>query len=230
MNPETDAERLPEWGIALAKSLDSELVGHPTVAFNTVSSTNDIAKELALHGAPDGLAVVARSQTQGRGRRGRTWVSRPDQAVYLSVLLRPQQWKAQDATWLGVLGGVATAEAVAAAGVESLLIKWPNDVLVRNRKIGGVLVEPRVGDEVLAFAVIGIGINVSQMQEDWPDELRDVATSCHAEGAIVDRDAVIRHALSRLDQGYRALLAGERQSLLDAWSRWSGSARLPVLD
>lgn len=229
MTPETDAQRLPDWGKALAVSLASEVVGHPTVAFDSVTSTNDIAKDLALHGAPDGLAVVARSQTQGRGRRGRAWISLPDQAVYLSVLLRPP-WKAQEATWLGVLGGIAAAEAVAEAGVPELLIKWPNDVLVRGRKIGGVLVEPRVGDDDLAFAVLGIGINVAQRPDEWPEELRAIATSCAGEGVRVERDRMIRLTLQRLDHWYRALLAGERQSLLDAWSRWSGSAQLPVLD
>jgi len=229
MNTDADAQRLPEWGIALAQSLESEIVGHPTIAYDTVTSTNDIAKDLALHGAPDGLAVVARSQSQGRGRRGRTWVSLPDQAVYLSVLLRPP-WKAQEATWLGVLGGVAAAEAVAEAGVAELLIKWPNDVLARGRKIGGVLVEPRIGDDALAFVVLGIGINVSQEAGSWPEDLETIATSCAGEGVSVSRDEMIRRTLLRLDHWYRMLLAGERSTLLDAWSKWSGSAQLPAVD
>lgn len=218
-----------EWARALSAALPTEIVGHPLVAYRAVDSTNDVAKDLALHGGPDGLTVVARTQTHGRGRRGRAWVSFRDQAVYLSVLLRPP-WKSDEVTWLGVLGGVAAAEAVAAVGVPNLEIKWPNDVLCRGRKIGGVLVEPRLGDERLAFAVLGVGINVLQTNADWPDDLKPVATSCAAEGSNATCDDVSRAFLGRLDDWYRRLLQGERQSLLEAWSRWSGSPALPELD
>lgn len=221
--------RLEDWEAALRSGLQSEIVGHPLVAYAQVDSTNDVVKEMALHGAPDGLTVVARHQVKGRGRRGRQWYSAPGQAVCLSVLLRPP-WKAGDVTWLGVLGGVAAAEAIANVGVRNLLIKWPNDVLAGGLKIGGVLVEPRLGDDDLSFAVVGIGINVRDRVGDWPPELRDIATSCAGMGADVSCDDVVRALLHSLDDWYRRLLQGEREGLLEAWSRWSGSAQLPVLD
>lgn len=225
----TDWERLPEWESRLRAGLNTEVVGHPLVAYGAVSSTNDVLKELALKGAPDGLTVVATHQTNGRGRRGRTWVSCPGQAVYLSVLLRPE-WPGADVTWLGVLGGVAAAEAASVLGVKELLIKWPNDVLARGRKLGGVLVEPRLGDEHIDFAVLGIGFNVQQQPEDWPGELRDTATSCLAEGVEVASDLVVRTLLEQLDRWYRPAGKDHRTELLSAWSRWSGTDRMPQLD
>ncbi|HMP76030.1 MAG TPA: biotin--[acetyl-CoA-carboxylase] ligase [Kiritimatiellia bacterium] len=229
MDAKLEAQRDREWESALAFRLETEQVGRPLVAFNTVGSTNDVAKQLAELHAPDGLTVVAREQEVGRGRRGRSWVSFPGQAVYLSIVLRPP-WTAGEISWLGVLGGVAAASALHQIGVPGLSIKWPNDVLVRGRKLGGVLVEPRLGEDRMAFAVLGIGINVSQQSTDWPDELREIATSCAAEGVETQCDDVIRSVLHWVDTWYGTLLHGGHQTLLEEWSRWSGSDRLPVLD
>lgn len=230
MDPELEKQRAPEWASELSFRLETETVGHPLVAFEEVGSTNDVAKYLAIQNAPDGLTVVARNQTGGRGRRGRVWVSFPGQAVYLSVLLRPPSWPAGEVSWLGVLGGVAAANALHELGVANLRIKWPNDILVDNRKIGGVLVEPRLGEGNLAFAVLGIGINVHQQRSEWSDDLKEIATSCLAEGISVTCDAVIRRTLRWIDTWYGTLLNGGQKALLDDWARWSGSDRMPVLD
>lgn len=230
MEPELDRQRAPQWAFDLYPQLDTEVVGHPLLAFNEVGSTNDVAKQMALNNAPDGLAIVARAQTGGRGRRGRAWACFPGRAVYLSVLLRPPTLPPEEVSWLGILGGIAAANALHESGVKNLRIKWPNDVLVNGKKIGGVLVEPRLGEGKVSFAVIGIGLNVMQEVSEWPEELRDIATSCAAEGAAVSCDAVICRTLHWLDQWYAALLNGRQQSLLDHWARWSGSDRMPVLD
>ncbi len=227
MNP--NWKRLPDWEQRLASGLGTEVIGHPLVAIESLPSTNDAVKELALTGAPDGLAVVAAHQTAGRGRRGRTWVSCPGQAVYVSVLLRPE-WPAGDVTWLGVLGGVAAARAAEELGLRDLVIKWPNDVLVRGRKLGGVLVEPRMGDDQIDFAVLGIGFNVLQQPVDWPAELIDSATSCRMEGVETTCDAVIQALLRNLDYFYQPGSEKHRTELIAAWSRWSGSERMPQLD
>lgn len=230
MDPELDKQRAPDWAFALYPQLDTEIIGHPLLAFNEVGSTNDIAKQMALKNAPDGLAIVARAQTEGRGRRGRTWVCFPNRAVYLSVLLRPPNLPPEEVSWLGILGGLATANALHECGVKNLRIKWPNDVLVNGKKIGGVLVEPRLGEGKVAFAVIGIGVNVMQETEEWPEELRDTATSCAVEGSGVSCDDVICRTLQWVDKWYDALLNGKQQTLLDDWARWSGSDQMPVLD
>ncbi len=229
MDPELERMRDAGWEKDLAYRLETDRIGRPLLAFQEVGSTNDVAKQLALHHAPDGLVVVARNQTGGRGRRGRAWVSFPRQAVYLSLVLRPE-WAAGDVGWLGVLGGVAAADALHEIGVPRIRIKWPNDILVGERKIAGVLVEPRVGEGRLDFAVLGIGLNVAQRSDEWPPELAAIATSCAAEGVTVTCDEVIRHTLRWVDTWYGALLSGGQQALLDEWSRWSGSDQMPVLD
>ena len=197
-------------------------IGRHILNFDEVTSTNDIAKREAEQGAEEGLVVVAQKQTAGRGRRGRGWVSRPGLGVYLSVVLRPQ---ATDAASIAILGGVATAEAMRNFGLEGVTIKWPNDVLANGRKIAGVLVEPRMGQGRVEFAVLGIGVNVRHTEVDWPDELKNVATSLLREGRDVECDVVISALLKSLDEHY-----AKPEALLDAWSRWSGSPRPPVID
>lgn len=230
MDVALEKQRLPQWAFALYPKIETDVVGHPLLAFDEVSSTNDVAKHFALKSAPDGLAVIARNQTTGRGRRGRSWLSFPGQAVYLSVLLRPPELAAHEVSWLGILGGVAAANALHELGVANLSIKWPNDVLVNGRKIGGVLVEPRLGEEKIAFAVVGIGLNVLQPHTAWPQEIRDIATSCRTEGVLVTCDDVICCALRWIDYWYDNFMKGKHQALLDDWARWSGSDRMPVLD
>ncbi len=230
MDPELDKQRRPNWAFSLREGLETEVIGQPILAFEEVGSTNDVAKQMALQNAPDGTVVVAHNQTGGRGRRGRVWASFPNQAVYLSVLLRPPAWPPGEASWLGILGGLAAANALQDLGVRNLRIKWPNDVLVNRRKIGGILVEPRLGEGALAFAVLGMGINVQQAQEAWPEELRSIATSCAMEGVATGCDDVIRAALLWVDRWYSHLLKGERQALMDDWSRWGGTDQMPILD
>ena len=198
------------------------LIGHRILSFDEVASTNDVAKAEAERGAEEGLVVVAASQTKGRGRRGRGWVSRPGLGLYFSVVLRPQT---PDAESVAILGGVATAEAMAGFGLQGVTIKWPNDVLVAGRKIAGVLVEPRMGKDRVEFAILGIGVNVRHAANDWPPELKDIATSLLGEGFELQPDAVLAAVLESLDRHY-----ANPGSLLEAWSRWSGSGRPPVID
>lgn len=222
-------KRMPAWECALNEALGRGPGGHPVVAYEEVSSTNDVAKELALKGAPDGLVVVADHQSSGRGRRGRVWVACPGKAVYWSVLLRPA-WPASEVTLLGVLGGVVAVDAARELGVTELRIKRPNDVLARGRKLSGVLVEPRLGEDRIDFAVVGIGFNVAQDESDWPADLRATATSCRAEGCRVTCDDVIQALVRSLDRWYRPELEAGRVALLEAWSRWSGTEQRPQLD
>lgn len=223
------SERCTDIEERLKEGLSTATVGHPLLVCRSVASTNDVAKDLALKGAPDGLTVLSIDQTAGRGRRGRTWVSFGEKAVYMSVVLKPE-WPAADVTWLGVLGGVAVAGALHELGVRNLSIKWPNDVLVGSRKIAGVLVEPRLGEEDLAFAILGMGVNVGQQSADWPEDLRTIATSCREQGIDVTWDDVIRALVRSVDAWYAKSGDESRKDLLDAWSAWSGSSALPVLD
>jgi BirA family biotin operon repressor/biotin-[acetyl-CoA-carboxylase] ligase len=168
------------------------------VTLDEVGSTMDEARVLARAGALPGTAVVADHQTAGRGRFGRGWVSPPGLGLHASWVVRPalpiDRW-----TLIPLLAGVAVAEAVRArTGVEATL-KWPNDLLVGARKLGGILVEA----EVPEFLVVGLGINVSHLE--LPEELRETATSLALEGAV------------RLDRAdlFAATLAGFARALAD---------------
>lgn len=145
------------------------------VHLSQVDSTNDYAKKLAEKGAPQGTVVVADCQTGGRGRRGRTFHSPEKMGVYLSVILRPKA-KAEEIMHLTCAVAVAMVDAVYNASGIAPKIKWINDLLWGNRKLGGILTELSVkpnGD--VDYAIVGIGINC--LQREFPEEIRDMATS-----------------------------------------------------
>jgi BirA family transcriptional regulator, biotin operon repressor / biotin---[acetyl-CoA-carboxylase] ligase len=146
------------------------------VVHEELRSTQDLVRNLALAGEPEGLAAVALRQTAGRGRMGREWVSPPEKNLALSLLLRPDI-PPQQGPLTGLAASYAAAEALARLGGINAELKWPNDVIVNGRKIAGILLEARITDERLDFVVIGLGLNLNSELLDFPSELRDKATS-----------------------------------------------------
>lgn len=146
--------------------------------YNTIDSTNTRAKEMATLGAPHGTVLVAGHQTQGRGRMGRSFSSPKDLGVYLSVILRPNCAAAQ-LMHLTCAAAVAMCDAVADAANVRPGIKWINDLVVGNKKLGGILTELSLapGSDRVEYAIIGIGINCCQTPADFPEEIRGIATS-----------------------------------------------------
>ncbi|HLQ67754.1 MAG TPA: biotin--[acetyl-CoA-carboxylase] ligase [Candidatus Limnocylindrales bacterium] len=186
-------------------------LGVPVEFRASVSSTNDEILRRAAEGAPEGLVIAADQQTAGRGRQGRSWWDAPGNSLLFSVLLRPSIPLARFPL-LGIAMACAVAEAGSEAAGEPLSVKWPNDVLHVGRKLCGVLAEARPGGaaggpggpgHVLA---IGTGINVNQRAGEFPDELRDRATSLReaAGGRVLDRRAILADLLARFD-AYRRL-------------------------
>jgi len=181
----------------------------------TVGSTNDFLKDRAREGAPGWSAVVAERQTGGRGRRGRPWLSPPSN-LFLSLLLRPEL-PAGSAGLLPLAAGVAAADAAREWGVEARL-KWPNDVLVRDRKLGGVLVEATTAAEGLDAVVVGVGVNLSLDPAAAPPALRGTITSVRAENGLAPGPAVAAAAvLDRLAVWYDALARDGPPAVLAAW-------------
>ncbi len=222
-------QRDPAWEQALQQRLDTRNLGHPLLAFHEVTSTSDLVKDLAIEGAPEGLTVVARTQQSGRGRRGRPWISLPDKGVYLSLLFRPRL-KPHDMGWLAILGGVAVAELLDRQGLRDIAIKWPNDILVRGRKIAGILVERRIGDQDIEFVVVGIGVNLDHAAADWQGTPLDgLATSCRMEGVTVSRDDAIIGLLDPLEKMYEIIRRENRDEVFRLWSRWGGGPGIPPI-
>jgi BirA family biotin operon repressor/biotin-[acetyl-CoA-carboxylase] ligase len=184
--------------LELRPLLNTHDLGHAIHHFEVISSTNDHARDLAEQGAAHGEVVVAESQTGGRGRRGRPWVSPPGRNVYLSVVLRPDLPPAR-VTELTLLTSVAICDALRQANVPAE-IKWPNDVLVGGRKIAGILTELASEPERVHWVVVGIGVNVNATEADFPEELRPIATSVRIErGEPAPRALFVAACLTALE-------------------------------
>lgn len=182
-------------------------IGRAIHLFRTVDSTNDEAMALAARGALEGTVVIADAQERGRGRMGRSWTSPPGVGVYLSVILRPAI-QPHDAPALSLLGAVAVAEAIEEVAGVAAGVKWPNDLIVRGRKVGGILGEVAAETSHLHYVVLGIGINVNQTEASFEGELRHTATSLRIEaGRLVDRTAMIRSLCESLDRWYNCFLS-----------------------
>lgn len=165
----------------------------------SIASTNDEAHRLAEEGAAHGEAVIAEEQSEGRGRRGRTWVSPPGKSLALSVVLRPTLPPAR-APELTLVAAVAVCETARDRGAPTAAIKWPNDVECGGRKLAGLLTELRADADRIAHVVIGIGVNLNAEERDFPPELRPLATSLRIEsGALVPRGLFCARLLGRLE-------------------------------
>lgn len=194
-----DLDRPPLRARALDRALSGD--GWRVQVLAETDSTNAVVAERARAGEPAGLVVVAESQTAGRGRLDRSWVSPPRAGLTFSVLLRPDPALL---AWQSLLGGVAVARAVREVAQVDAVLKWPNDVLVDGKKLCGLLAEVPVSGAV----VLGIGLNVTTRADELPHA---GATSLQLVGAVtVDREpllkAVLRHLARPADRGdYRAL-------------------------
>jgi BirA family transcriptional regulator, biotin operon repressor / biotin---[acetyl-CoA-carboxylase] ligase len=164
-------------------------------------STNSDVLAMARAGAPEWTVLVAGHQTEGRGRLGRSWVEPPGTSLIVSVLLRPGV-DPSAAPMLTLAAGLALAEASRSATGLDVGCKWPNDLVVGDRKLAGILAEAAVEGGRLGHVVIGAGLNMSQRREDFPPELRDSATSVVVEGRTPDGAAILRGYLSRLRELY----------------------------
>ena len=182
-----DLDRPPLAPQPLQRALEPE--GWRVEVLATTPSTNAVVAERARAGEPAGLVVVAEQQTAGRGRLDRSWVSPPRSGLTFSVLLRPA---GGPSGWLPLLAGVAIARALRTQAQVDAWLKWPNDVLVDDRKVCGVLAEVPVAGAV----VVGIGLNVTTRREELPVE---TATSLRLAGAATtDRDTLLRAVLREL--------------------------------
>jgi BirA family transcriptional regulator, biotin operon repressor / biotin---[acetyl-CoA-carboxylase] ligase len=187
------------------------MIATPRVHHRTTDSTNERAKELALAGAPHGTLVTADEQTAGRGRQGRVWVAPAGKALLMSVVLR-DLGTAQ--AYLPLAAAVAVCEACEQSAPVRCTIKWPNDVWVDGRKLAGILLEGRPQE---GWAVLGIGLNVSIAEDEFPEELRGLATSLGAAAAGPGRPPSPGEVLDRLLRALDARVAAAPDEIVSAW-------------
>jgi len=200
--------------------LKSKVIGAEILVFEETASTNDVIEHLAKSGGREGLVVFAESQTRGRGRRGRTWVSPRGKGLWFSVLLRPTL-PPTAASRITVAASVAVARAIRESCGVDARIKWPNDVMVNGKKLAGVLTELRAEADEIFLAILGIGIDVNCGREDFQDALSGIATSLELEtGREHDRVALAACVLAALDEWYRAALT-DFETVADEWAKLS---------
>lgn len=201
--------------------LDTDFIGRKIHLFDKLTSTNEKAHELAMAGAPEGTAVIAESQTSGKGRRGRVWFSPSGRNIYTSIILRPSI-SPEDAPKLTLVAAVALAEAIIESlksfGVHSTGIKWPNDILIDKKKCAGILTEMKINSDGLVFVIIGIGINVNMDLCDIPTELKTDATSLSIElGDTLSREGILQSLYSKIENWYKRYLS---EGFLPIKERW----------
>lgn len=198
-------------------ALDTRQLGRSLTCLDETGSTSDVAHRLGSEGLAHGHVVIADRQTSGRGRRGRSWVSPPGANLYASILLRPQL-EPRHAPELTLVAAVAFCEALRDLGAP-VVIKWPNDLQIEGRKVGGILTEMSGVDGKVGFVVLGVGVNVNLNPEELPPELSAVATSLkEALGRELDRAQVLSAMLSRLE---RWLEVHAREGFEPVRARWS---------
>jgi BirA family biotin operon repressor/biotin-[acetyl-CoA-carboxylase] ligase len=214
--------------LELLPLLETHDLGRTVHAFEAVDSTNAVAFRLAVEGAEHGELVVAEQQTQGRGRRGRSWSSPAHLNLYCSLVLRPEL-PPQRAPELTLLAAVAVAESLRAAGVPAD-IKWPNDLLFGGRKIAGILTELSADPDRIHFVVLGIGINLNARREDFVPEVAEVATSVlEASGRPVSRAAFAAALFGRLEEWLDLHAAEGFRPVRERWRALSATLGQEVL-
>jgi len=228
--PDGDPETAPQQGrqrpaagnaltpAALQRHLRSAVFGHRIFYYPTIDSTNARALALAAAGEPEGGLVLAEEQTEGRGRRERSWTSTAHLGIYASLILRPAI-PAPRSPLLTLMAAVAVADALNEVHALGARIKWPNDVLVSGRKIAGVLGEVRGGDPEIREMVVGIGVNVNHASGDFPAAFAASATSVRLENGIpVDRAPILAAILEGFERRYARLLRDGPVTLLREWT------------
>ena len=203
----------------LRKGLGTEVFGNKIYTFDTIDSTNNCAKAVADIGASEGTVVISEEQTAGRGRLGRPWFSPPSQNLTFSIVVRPQL-NNDVLNLLPLYAAVAVAEAIERATSLKVECKWPNDLLINRKKVGGILIEGCFKEGKIEYAVIGVGINVNL--DVFPPDLSQKASSLRIEtNAEIDRARLFQEILRSLELHYRRFLQKGFQSVVPEWTSHS---------
>lgn len=231
-----DIEATPHLGYRLVSSPDAlhaddlvarlgktKIIGRDIRVFEETTSTNDVIEKLARDQVKEGVVVFAESQSKGRGRLGRKWISPPRKGLWFSVLLRPNL-RPQEATQLTVASATALRRALEASARIKPKIKWPNDILIDGKKVAGILTELSAELDRVKHIILGIGVDVNLNASEFPAELRKLATSLKIEaGRTISRAELAVAILRELDEEYARVNAGEFESIAHEWEEHCGT-------
>jgi len=195
----------------------TKVIGRDIRVFEETTSTNDVIEKLARDGVKEGVVVFAESQTKGRGRLGRKWMSPARKGLWFSVLLRPDL-RPQETTQLTVASATALVRAIRSHAGLKPEIKWPNDILIRGKKVAGILTELSAEVDRIKHVILGIGVDVNLSATEFPPELRRNATSLKIEtGKPVSRPELAVAILRELDHDYARISARHFAAVAGEW-------------
>lgn len=212
----------------LQNGLRTQFIGKNIECHETVKSTMDIAFQLGMDGAADGTVVCAEGQTNGKGRLGRSWASPKGKGIYMSVLLRPEMSPA-DVAQITLLSAVAVCESIRKLSGLPAQIKWPNDILIEDKKIAGILTELSAEMDRVRFVVVGIGVNVNTPLSQLPPAAMSIK---EASGRKILRVELVQEILLSLEGWYDSLKAHGFGSAIARWKELSSTLgqRVRVVD
>jgi BirA family biotin operon repressor/biotin-[acetyl-CoA-carboxylase] ligase len=198
----------------LAKN--SKIIGKEILYFESINSTNSLALKLIETGIKDGTVIIANEQLAGRGRFERRWISPAKKNLYMSIILMPEL-SPKNLSFLSLMTPIPCVSAIRELTHLDVSIKWPNDLIIEGKKLGGILIETKiVKGEV--YAVLGIGINVNFERQEMPEEIKDFATSIMEEmGTAYSRAQIALEILKDLDKWYDILLNKDFEKIKKEW-------------
>jgi BirA family biotin operon repressor/biotin-[acetyl-CoA-carboxylase] ligase len=231
-----DIEATPHLGYRLVSSPDAlhaddllarlgktRVIGRDIRVFEETTSTNDVIEKLARDQVKEGVVVFAESQTKGRGRMGRKWISPARKGLWFSILLRPDLTP-QEATQLTVASATGLRRAIHDATGVKAKIKWPNDILIGGKKVAGILTELSAELDRVKHIILGIGVDVNLSGAEFPQDLRKIATSLKIEaGKTISRAELAVKILRELDADYARVCSGKFESVADEWEEHCGT-------
>ncbi len=200
------------------QGLKTKSFGRKILYFDSLSSTMDMASQLALKGLPEGTIVIAETQTKGRGRLGRLWHSPKYKGLYFSLILKPKI-PVNKAALITLLAGVSISEAIRESSLIETQIKWPNDIIFNNKKLGGILTEIQAEVDEVNFMIIGIGLNINN---DRKTLVEGAVSLKEASGSQeLSRALILRNILKEFESNYYHLQQKGPKSMLEKWRHLS---------
>ena len=197
--------------------LKTDIIAKKIYSYKETASTNDVAYDLAMAGEKEGSIVIAESQSAGRGRMGRKWASPKSKGAYFSVILRPNILP-KEVPGITLFSALSVAKTIRETLSLDAFIKWPNDVLINNQKICGVLTEMNAETDKINFVIIGIGININTKKEDLPKG----ATSIMEElGRELSRVEAVRGVFKNMDKYYKLFKSGDIGEIIKEYKEFS---------
>ncbi len=212
----------------IQRRLNTKWIGNEIEYFRLTSSTMDEAQYIIEKGCDNGLLVVSEEQTDGRGRQKRKWLSPRGVNVYASLVYKPSNMSATKSIPLMFATSIAIVEALSDFGIDNAKIKWPNDVIINNKKIAGVLIEAKSESGILSSVVIGFGINVNI--ESIPEEIKDSATSIYLElKQKIDRAQLLVNILYYLENLIQLIESNKKEKIIELWKKYDTTIGKKVL-